>query len=66
MEAKKTSPAVSAICLMLLLLSCSSPSFAADIRMAAPSEQIDTSKILVISGEIERGDTESLIDLILG
>lgn len=66
MEAKKKSHAVSAIFLIFLILSFSPPSFAADIRMAPPSEQIDTSKILVISGDIERGDTESLINLILG
>ncbi|PFG54697.1 hypothetical protein ATG98_3991 [Marinobacter sp. LV10R520-4] len=42
------------------------PSFlsAADIRMASPNKGIDTSKLLVISGDIEKGDTETLTNLI--
>ena len=65
MEAEKKSHEPTAIFSLFLMLFCSSLAFAADIRMAAPQEKIDTYKIIVISGPIERGDTESLINLIL-
>lgn len=64
MTLKNRSVEISAFLLLLLTLACSPYSFAADIRMAGLQKKLDTSKTLVISGEIENGDTESLINLI--
>lgn len=43
----------------------STPALAADISMAPPQERLDTSKTLMISGDIQRGDTEELINLMM-
>jgi len=53
------------ISMIVLTFLASTQVLAADIRMAAPQKLIDTSKLLVISGDFKRGDTEALINLML-
>lgn len=51
--------------LFSLILFSSLPVMAADIRMAPPQKLVDTSKTIMISGNIQKGDAESLINLMM-
>ena len=51
--------------LAIIFLISSGCAFSAEIRMAPPNEFVDTSKVILISGDVKKGDTDKLVNLLL-